>query len=216
MRIPIVEALPAPKVSPFPAAFQDVSLVVSVRAPAQAAADAVREGAGELLEDIELLDVFTGSADRRGSHVADIRAAVPRAGSHADRSRRHCGPRCCGTSRSGGGRRCIARLEARAAKAARSGTARTSAGAVAAREVTVGQTLGHTAPVRTTRRVALRPKPGESIRKCCENTGCFFSPLLQLVRVTLSWLPISKVTSRQKESRGPHARVRGLIWLMPN
>jgi hypothetical protein len=74
----------------------------------------------------------------------------------------------------------------------------------------------HTTPVRTMRRVALRPKPGESIRKCCENAGCFFSPLLQLVRVTLSWLPISKVTSRQKESRGPHARVRDLIWLMPN
>jgi hypothetical protein len=82
-------------------------------------------------------------------------------------------------------------------------------------EVTVGQPLG-IPPVRTTRRVALRPKPGESIRKCCENAGCFFSQLLQLVRVTLSWLPISKVTSRQEESRGPHARVRGLIWLMPN
>jgi phenylalanyl-tRNA synthetase beta chain len=60
----VVEALPAPRVSPFPAVFQDVSLVVSVRVPAQAVADAVREGAGELLEDIELLGVFTGSADR--------------------------------------------------------------------------------------------------------------------------------------------------------
>lgn len=58
--IPIVEALPAPRVSPFPAVFQDVSLVVSAQVPAQAVADAVREGAGELLEDIELFDVFTG------------------------------------------------------------------------------------------------------------------------------------------------------------
>ena len=58
--IPIVEALPAPKVSPFPAVFQDVSLVVSAHVPAQAVADAVREGAGELLEDIQLFDVFTG------------------------------------------------------------------------------------------------------------------------------------------------------------
>jgi phenylalanyl-tRNA synthetase beta chain len=58
--IPIAEALPAPTVSPFPAVFQDVSLVVSADVPAQAVADAVREGAGELLEDIQLFDVFTG------------------------------------------------------------------------------------------------------------------------------------------------------------
>jgi phenylalanyl-tRNA synthetase beta chain len=58
--IPIVEALPAPRVSPFPAVFQDVSLVVSAQVPAQAVADAVREGAGELLEDVQLFDVFTG------------------------------------------------------------------------------------------------------------------------------------------------------------
>ena len=58
--IPSVEALPAPRVSPFPAVFQDVSLVVSSDVPAQAVADAVREGAGELLEDIQLFDVFTG------------------------------------------------------------------------------------------------------------------------------------------------------------
>lgn len=58
--IPMVESLPAPRVSPFPAVFQDVSLVVSTDVPAQAVADAVREGAGELLEDIQLFDVFTG------------------------------------------------------------------------------------------------------------------------------------------------------------
>ncbi|MGO9156145.1 phenylalanine--tRNA ligase subunit beta [Mycobacterium sp.] len=58
--IPIVEALPAPRVSPFPAVFQDVSLVVSADVPAQAVEDAVREGAGGLLEDIQLFDVFTG------------------------------------------------------------------------------------------------------------------------------------------------------------
>jgi phenylalanyl-tRNA synthetase beta chain len=58
--IPILEVLPAPRVSPFPAVFQDVSLVVPANVPAQAVADAVREGAGELLEDIQLFDVFTG------------------------------------------------------------------------------------------------------------------------------------------------------------
>ncbi len=58
--IPVVEALPAPRVSPFPAVFQDVSLVVPAHVPAQAVQDAVREGAGELLEDIALFDIFTG------------------------------------------------------------------------------------------------------------------------------------------------------------
>ncbi|OCB26292.1 phenylalanine--tRNA ligase subunit beta [Mycobacterium malmoense] len=58
--IPIAAALPAPRVSPFPAVFQDVSLVVPAHVPAQAVADAVREGAGELLEDLQLFDVFTG------------------------------------------------------------------------------------------------------------------------------------------------------------
>ena len=59
--IPIVEALPAPRVSPFPAVFQDVSLVVPAEVPAQAVADAIRDGAGELLEHLELFDVFTGA-----------------------------------------------------------------------------------------------------------------------------------------------------------
>lgn len=58
--IPIIEALPAPRVSPFPAVFQDVSLVVDVDVAAQAVLDALRDGAGELLEDIRLFDVYTG------------------------------------------------------------------------------------------------------------------------------------------------------------
>ncbi len=58
--IPVIEALPAPRVSPFPAVFQDVSLVVPAQVPAETVQDAVREGAGELLEDIALFDIFTG------------------------------------------------------------------------------------------------------------------------------------------------------------
>ncbi|WAJ47471.1 phenylalanine--tRNA ligase subunit beta [Mycobacterium sp. Aquia_216] len=58
--LPIAQLLPAPRVSPFPAVFQDVSLVVAADVPARAVADAVREGAGELLEDMQLFDVFTG------------------------------------------------------------------------------------------------------------------------------------------------------------
>jgi phenylalanyl-tRNA synthetase beta chain len=58
--IPLTESLPAPAVSPFPAVFQDVALIVSEGVAAQNVIDAVREGAGELLEDIRLFDVYTG------------------------------------------------------------------------------------------------------------------------------------------------------------
>ncbi|MFA5709487.1 phenylalanine--tRNA ligase subunit beta [Mycolicibacterium sp.] len=58
--IPIATVLPAPRVSPFPAVFQDVSLVVEDGVPAQAVIDAVVAGAGELLEAVELFDVYTG------------------------------------------------------------------------------------------------------------------------------------------------------------
>ncbi len=77
--IPIVEALPAPRVSPFPAVFQDVSLVVPADVPARAVADAVREGAGELLEDIQLFDVFTGPqvGENRKSLTFALRFRAP-------------------------------------------------------------------------------------------------------------------------------------------
>ncbi|CAN1496315.1 PheT Phenylalanyl-tRNA synthetase beta subunit [Mycobacteriaceae bacterium] len=52
--------LPSPRVSPFPAVFQDVSLVVDAEVAAQGVIDAVRDGAGDLLEDIALFDVYTG------------------------------------------------------------------------------------------------------------------------------------------------------------
>lgn len=58
--IPVGSVPPAPRVSPFPAVFQDVSLVVSADVPAQAVEDAVRAGAGELLEHLQLFDVFVG------------------------------------------------------------------------------------------------------------------------------------------------------------
>ena len=58
--IPITERLPAPGVSPFPAVFQDVALVVGDEVAAQSVIDAVREGAGELLEDVRLFDVYSG------------------------------------------------------------------------------------------------------------------------------------------------------------
>jgi phenylalanyl-tRNA synthetase beta chain len=58
--IPLSETLPAPAVSPFPAVFQDVALIVDDDVAAQSVVDAVREGAGELLEDVRLFDVYTG------------------------------------------------------------------------------------------------------------------------------------------------------------
>ncbi|OBG87202.1 phenylalanine--tRNA ligase subunit beta [Mycobacterium sp. E802] len=58
--VPIVETLPAPKVSPFPAVFQDISVIVGDDVAAAAVVDAVRDGAGELLEDVRLFDVYTG------------------------------------------------------------------------------------------------------------------------------------------------------------
>jgi phenylalanyl-tRNA synthetase beta chain len=58
--VPIVETLPAPAVSPFPAVFQDVSLVVGEDVAAADVVAAVRDGAGALLEDVRLFDVYTG------------------------------------------------------------------------------------------------------------------------------------------------------------
>lgn len=77
--IPIPLTLPAPRVSPFPAVFQDLSLVVPARVPAQAVADAVRDGAGELLEDLQLFDVFTGPqiGEERKSLTFALRFRAP-------------------------------------------------------------------------------------------------------------------------------------------
>ncbi|GAS90374.1 phenylalanine--tRNA ligase subunit beta [Mycolicibacterium brisbanense] len=58
--VPIVETLPAPRVSPFPAVFQDISVIVGDETAAASVVAAVRDGAGELLEDVRLFDVYTG------------------------------------------------------------------------------------------------------------------------------------------------------------
>jgi phenylalanyl-tRNA synthetase beta chain len=50
----------APAVSAFPPATQDVALVVDAETPAAEVEAALRAGAGELLEDVRLFDVFTG------------------------------------------------------------------------------------------------------------------------------------------------------------
>jgi phenylalanyl-tRNA synthetase beta chain len=58
--LPIVEALPAPIVSPFPAVLQDVAVVVDASVPAADVEAALKSGAGDLLESIRLFDVFEG------------------------------------------------------------------------------------------------------------------------------------------------------------
>lgn len=52
--------LQAPRISTFPVATQDVALVVAADVPADAVENALRDGAGELLESLRLFDVFTG------------------------------------------------------------------------------------------------------------------------------------------------------------
>jgi phenylalanyl-tRNA synthetase beta chain len=58
--IPLTERRPAPVVSPFPPVLLDVALVVDDTHPAASVAQALREGAGALLEDLRLFDVYTG------------------------------------------------------------------------------------------------------------------------------------------------------------
>ena len=61
---PILAAAPdvvaAPQVSVYPPANVDVALVVDANVPAAAVADALRAGAGPLLEELRLFDVYTG------------------------------------------------------------------------------------------------------------------------------------------------------------
>ena len=54
------EVVPAPVVSAYPPATLDVALVVDVDVPVAAVADALRAGAGPLLEDLRLFDVYVG------------------------------------------------------------------------------------------------------------------------------------------------------------
>ena len=52
--------LRAPRVSTFPVATQDVALVVDASVPATDVEAALRAGAGDLLEDLRLFDIFSG------------------------------------------------------------------------------------------------------------------------------------------------------------
>jgi phenylalanyl-tRNA synthetase beta chain len=61
------EPVRGPALSAYPLATQDVALVVSEEVPAAEVVAALRAGAGELLEDVRLFDVYTGAQLGPGS-----------------------------------------------------------------------------------------------------------------------------------------------------
>ncbi|OHU19110.1 phenylalanine--tRNA ligase subunit beta [Mycobacteroides franklinii] len=71
--LPATNPLPAPRISPFPAVHQDVSLVVTDTVPADAVTNALRDGAGELIEDVRLVEVYTGPQVGEGNKSLNFR-----------------------------------------------------------------------------------------------------------------------------------------------
>jgi phenylalanyl-tRNA synthetase beta chain len=59
--VPLRDARPAPRVSPYPPVTVDVSLVAAADVPAAELAEALTVGGGDLLEDVRLFDVYTGA-----------------------------------------------------------------------------------------------------------------------------------------------------------
>ncbi|MGW3897055.1 phenylalanine--tRNA ligase subunit beta [Micromonospora profundi] len=59
--LPVAPVTPAPAVSGFPPALIDVALVVDESVPAEQVRRALEAGAGELLEDVRLFDVYSGA-----------------------------------------------------------------------------------------------------------------------------------------------------------
>lgn len=58
--LPLDESFPAPRLSAFPALHQDLALVVDDEVPAETVRRVVESAAGDLLESVELFDVFRG------------------------------------------------------------------------------------------------------------------------------------------------------------
>lgn len=59
--------VPAPSVSPYPPAKEDVALVVDADVPVAEVETALRDGAGELLESVRLFDIYTGAQIPEGT-----------------------------------------------------------------------------------------------------------------------------------------------------
>ncbi|WKD61100.1 Phenylalanine--tRNA ligase beta subunit [Corynebacterium ciconiae DSM 44920] len=60
--LPLEENFPAPVLSAYPALLQDVALVVDEDIPAETVRTVVAQGAGELLEHVELFDIYRSDA----------------------------------------------------------------------------------------------------------------------------------------------------------
>ena len=58
--LPLDERFPAPVLSAFPALHQDIALTVAEDVPAEKVRRVIAQGAGDLLESVELFDVFRG------------------------------------------------------------------------------------------------------------------------------------------------------------
>ena len=73
------EPVRGPALSAYPLATQDVALVVAQEVPAAEVAAALRDGAGELLEDLRLFDVYTGAqlAEGHKSLAYTLRLRAP-------------------------------------------------------------------------------------------------------------------------------------------
>jgi phenylalanyl-tRNA synthetase beta chain len=69
----------AQPVSTYPAAREDVALVVAQQVPAESVRRALADGAGDLLEDVRLFDVYTGEpvADGHKSLAFSLRLRAP-------------------------------------------------------------------------------------------------------------------------------------------
>jgi phenylalanyl-tRNA synthetase beta chain len=59
--------VPAPTVSPYPPAKEDVALIVDAQVPVADVEAALRAGAGDLLESVRLFDVYTGAQIAEGT-----------------------------------------------------------------------------------------------------------------------------------------------------
>ncbi|MBK1788556.1 phenylalanine--tRNA ligase subunit beta [Prauserella cavernicola] len=58
--VPLRDARPAPSISPFPPVLLDVALVTDDGVASAELADTLRTGAGDLIEDVALFDIYTG------------------------------------------------------------------------------------------------------------------------------------------------------------
>jgi phenylalanyl-tRNA synthetase beta chain len=58
--LPLPDRRPAPVISPYPPVLQDIAVVVDAAVPVAELTATLRRGAGELLEDVRLFDVYTG------------------------------------------------------------------------------------------------------------------------------------------------------------